>query len=202
MPGVSICRGFNRYSLVPTDLKRMRTVRRTALVLPVASGWEDWFSYRDFFWNVVERIKEKTTSEMSIRFGEKTFSSIQDCQRWAAAEDDEDIPGEIVFTGTAGVCCVLAFENWVDSGGVDPYSPSFTFSCYSANETIDEIVFKSCVSPLVTDCFDDYAFVRESDHFRRQWKAEELWRVVKSWILPVLIASLVTLLYLYYSSPK
>ncbi len=202
MPSVSICRGFNRYFSVPMDVKRMRTVRRTAFVLPVTSGWEDWFSYRDFFWTVVERIKEKTGGEISIRFGEKTFCSIQDCQGWAAAENDEDIPEEIVFTGVAGVCCVLAFENWVENRCVDPYSPSFTFSCYSADETTDEVVFKSCVSPLVAVCFGEYSSVVESDRCKWQWKAEELWRVVKSWLLPVLIASLVALLYLYYSSPR
>lgn len=187
-PNITICRGFNKYFPLPEYMKRKGNVCRTAFILPISSGWEDWFAYRNFFWNVVERIKENTDSSFTIMIGKRKFGSIQDFQMWASIEDDEDIPEQIVFNGTAGICCVLEFENWVDVGHADPYSRSFTFSCYSPEAAIDELVFKSCVSPLMRDCFVVYSVFLESNRYKWQWRAEELLRLFKPWFVPFLIA--------------
>lgn len=192
---VIICRGFNRYFFPPKCLKWKRDVRRTAFVLPISSGWEDWFAYRDFFWNVVERIKENTDSVFSIMVGKNKFGSIRDFQMWASMEEDEDIPEQIVFiNGTIGICCVLEFENWVDVGHADPYSCSFTFSCYSPEGSVDELIFKSCVSPLVGDCFGEYSLFLESNRYKWQWRAEALWRSFKPWFVSFLIILILLLL--------
>lgn len=133
---VYICRGFNRYVVLPREIRKEANLRRVALVFsPDFSGHPavEWCHIKDCFWEVVDEVKLGFRSSVEIDSNENR---------------SDEVPLRVVFAVDGRLQCIMLPELWCSVGGPFPYSDSYAFSFFTRSDVDDSVVMASLLKVM------------------------------------------------------
>ena len=166
---ITICRGFNRHSVVPTEFKQgNQRVLRTAVVFA-----PDFKSGDDFDWQVIMPAWKTLIDEICKR--NDVFAEVDsDSGDVGDADGLEDAPPKVVFLRHGDLWCVMNTEYWCYSGGRYPYSDSYTFSFYTVRPGDDNGVFMAIRASLEQGGMKLLEVLREAEEPKWWWPLRNL----------------------------
>lgn len=162
---VYICRGFNRYVVLPSEIKKESGLKRTALVFsPDFNGHSvlEWDCVKDCLWDAVDEIKLGFRSSIEIERDD---------------DENDDVPLRVAFAAEGRLRCIMLAEFWCNVGGPFPYSDSYTFSFFTRSDLDDSAVMASLLK--VMDSHKEITVrqvVTEAPRYSMWWRLVSLLR--------------------------
>ena len=160
---VYVCNGFNRNVEIPGEMNSHQSLSRIALVFSPdynkAEGVE-WNKISLFFWQIVERIKCRLHSVVNVE---------EDCH--SISEKESEAPRRVMFCRDGQLCCIIQTEFWCYCGGSFPYSDSYTFSFYTANDDDSMAVMQTIIKVLNdNEEIRILGQIEESPQYKKMWR--------------------------------
>lgn len=196
--------GFDPYTSPPEQLIGCEDLKRLAVVFKPNLGLNtEWKYYEECYLQFIHATQTVTkVSSVEILWENISFSSVAEYEnRLSSLGDDEEHfpPERVVFRNNEEIVAVAETEFWVNCGGPQPYSDSYTIAFYTKDKGIEyplkEKFFKILSSsgvPIVDELVVKPTFTQAQPSVATWWRLMPLW---KKLICLLSIAVMVAILY-------
>ena len=147
----SIAKGFYQFDGFPEEAKKNELCSRFAVILHTFYPEKENMFFNDMlYFNIFPNLFDFISYDtIEIKTDESTFSNFEELQKELSLKDEEDRepPPFIYAYKNKKLICIGVTEYWVNCGGKQPYSDSYTISIYTKNDLSSQLqreCFKLC----------------------------------------------------------